>query len=575
MVELAALAGRVMAATGGAASGSSGIPAGAAATSASGANGGAGITPGLPPLNLPAVEYHLLAPMLILMGSAVVLLAVSSLIRPRWPKGLYAAWTVVTGLVALAWTWHLWGQVVGHDHPGSLGPVSAVGGSLAIDGFGLFITITILSAVIIGALIAESYLPGEGLDGPEYYVLAMLSAAGGILMAEANDLIVLFLGLEILSLSLYVLTAYHRRRAQSGEAGMKYFILGAFSSAFFLYGVALVYGATGTTSLPGIATFLATHVLASNGILLAGMALLLVGLGFKVAAVPFHVWTPDVYQGAPTPATAFMAAAAKAAGFAGLLRVFLSALSTQSVNWRPLVWILAALSLVVGSVLAVVQSDVKRILAYSSVAHAGYVLLGLEAATATGSISSNGLAGAAFYLLAYTFMVAGSFAVVTAVGGRGDSRHGLDAYRGLAMDQPALALAFTVLLIAQAGIPFTTGFIAKFNVISDVVSHGHAADYVLGVLAMLAAVVATYFYLRIILAMFTPPPGLAADAPGGVTGGGETGGGGPATLAATGTRVVVPVTLGLAIAGSVAFTVVFGIVPGPMINLAQKASLLF
>jgi NADH-quinone oxidoreductase subunit N len=531
------------------------------------ANSGAGVSGALGHLQLPHVEYHFLAPFLILVGGALGLLTLSSLIRPRWSRGLYAGWTIVAALAAMGWTWHLWGQVVGHGRAPHPGPVSAVSGAFAVDGFSLFITLTIGVALILGALMAESYLPREDLEGPEFYVLTMLSASGGVLMGAANDLIVVFLGLEILSLALYVLTAFHRHRAQSGEAGMKYFILGAFSSAFFLYGVALVYGATGSTSLPTIATFLATHVLQSDGVLLAGMALLLIGLGFKVAAVPFQWWTPDVYQGAPSPATGFMAAAAKTAGFAALLRIFLSAFPTQAENWRPLVWVLAALTMVVGAVLAVVQTDVKRMLAYSSVSHAGYVLLGLQAATATGSITTNGLAGSLYYLLAYTFMVTGSFAIVTAVGGRGDSHHGLDAYRGLSAQQPVLALAFTILLLSQAGIPFTTGFIAKFNVISAVVSHGHAPDYILGVIAMLAATIATYFYLRIILAMFSAPRATPE--------GGEPAGGGVGTLVATRPKVVITTTVGIAIAICVVFTLAFGIYPSPIIHLAEKATLLF
>jgi len=533
-------------------------------------NSGAGLTPDLAPLHLPNVEYHLLLPFLILMGSALLLLAASSLIRGKFGRGLYAGWTVVTGLASLGWTWHLWGQIVGHSTGTHAAPRAAVAGSLAIDGFGLFITITICSAVILGALLAESYLPREDLEGPEFYVLMMLSAAGGILMGEANDLIVVFLGLEILSLALYVMTAYHRRRAQSGEAGMKYFVLGAFSSAFFLYGVALVYGACGSTNLAAIADFLSKNVLASNGVLLAGMAFLLVGLGFKVALVPFHVWTPDVYQGAPSPATGFMAAAAKTAGFAALLRIFLGPLVAQVESWRPLIWVLAALTLLVGAVLAVVQTDVKRILAYSSVSHAGYVLLGLEAGTATGAISSNGLAGSSFYLLAYTFMVLGAFAVVTVVGGEGDGRHGLNSYRGLASRRPALALGFTILLVSQAGIPFTTGFVAKFNVISEVIGRGGAFDYVLGVLAMLAAAISAYFYLRIILAMYSG----GAD---GSSGAAEVSSGGGATTLVATTRalVAVPTTLTVAVVGCVAFTVAFGIIPGPMIHLAEKATLLF
>src|SRR3954453_17350809 len=268
----------------------------------------------------------------------------------------------------------------------------------------------------------------------------MLSASGGMFMAAANDLLVLFLGLEILSIALYVLAAFHRRRAESGEAGMKYFILGGFASALFLYGVALVYGGTGSTNMQEIASFLADNFVRNQGLLLAGMTLLIVGLGFKVAAVPFHAWTPDVYQGSPTPATGFMAAAAKAAGFAGLLRLFFSTFQDLRFDWQPIIWVLAALTVLTGSILALVQTDIKRMLAYSSISHAGYVLIGLQGAT------TKGLAGSLYYLLAYTFMVLGSFAVVTVVGRKGDNDHNISAYRGLASRRPLLAMVFTVLL---------------------------------------------------------------------------------------------------------------------------------
>ena len=530
-------------------------------------NSGAGATGSLPTLHLPHVEYHLLLPFLILVGGALGLLMVSSLVRPIWRRGLYAAWTVAAGVAAAVWSWHLWGQIVGHGRVPHPGPVPAVAGSLAFDGFSLFITITVCAGLVLAATLAESYLPREDLDGPEFYVLAMLSASGAVLMGSANDLIIVFLGLEVLSLPLYVLAAYHRHRARSGEAGMKYFVLGAFSSAFFLYGIALVYGATGTTSLAGMATFLSTHVLSSNGVLLAGMAFLIVGLGFKVAAVPFQWWTPDVYQGAPTPATGFMAAVAKTAGFAALLRILLGAFPTQVENWRPLIWALAVLTMVVGSVVALVQNDVKRILAYSSIAHAGYVLLGLEAATAAGSITRNGLAGASFYLLAYTFMIVGSFAVATVIGGEGDQRHRIEDYRGLGSRRPLLALCFTVLLLSQAGIPFTTGFVAKFNVISAVVARGHAPEYVLGVIAMLAAAIGVAFYLRIVLAMYQAPSDHDEGAEPTATGG--------AVAVMAPTRVGIPASAAAVIGVSVVFTVALGIYPGPLLHFAERATLLF
>jgi NADH-quinone oxidoreductase subunit N len=544
--------------------------------------GGSSTGATLPKLVLPHVEYHLLIPQLVLIGSAVLLLGASSLTRRRWPRGLYTAWTVVTGLASMIWAWHLWGQVVGHDHPaaglGTINPatgvpaggahaVAAVAQAVAVDGFSLYFVFVVGSALVLGALVAESYLPREGLDGPEFYVLAMLCTAGATIMASANDLIVVFLGLEILSISLYVLTGFHLRRVESGEAAIKYFVLGAFSSAFFLYGVALVYGATGSTSLPAIARYLATTDIVSNGVLLAGIVLMLVGLGFKVAAVPFHVWTPDVYQGAPTPVTGFMAAAAKAAGFAALLRVLLSALPTQATDWVVPVGALAILTLLVGSVVAVVQDDVKRMLAYSSISHAGYVLLGLWAAAQQSGGPGGGIpagqAGALFYLLAYTFMIVGTFAVVTVVGGQGDAHHDLSDYRGLAQARPALALGLLILLLSQAGIPFTSGFFAKFYVIAAVVGIGSTWGYVLGVIGMLSAVISTFFYLRIVLATYATDDEAQPD--------GE--GGGLAT--AVRTRVVVPPTVGVVVAICVAFTIAVGLAPGPIVHLATHATLLF
>src|SRR3954453_22167190 len=377
-------------------------------------------TAGEQPLVHPRVEYSALLPELILIGGALAIIVVSSMLRRRARPGLWSTMTMIVGLAtaaSAAWVWH-------HFHlPG--GARRLVVDAIAVDGFSVFFMVAIASAVVVGALLADSYLVREGLDGPEFYVLILLSASGGVLMASANDLLVLFLGLEILSISLYVLAAFHRRRSESGEAGIKYFVLGAFSSAIFLYGVALIYGATGSTNLREIAAFLADNVVTHDAVLLAGMALLLVGLGFKVAAVPFHTWTPDVYQGSPTPATGFMAAAAKAAGFAGLLRVFVATFSTLRLEWKPVVWVIAVLTLLVGSILALLQSDIKRMLAYSSISHAGYVLIGLQAG------SKLGVAGSLFYLIAYTFMVLGSFAIVTVVGRTGDADHQISAYRGL------------------------------------------------------------------------------------------------------------------------------------------------
>ena len=441
-----------------------------------------------------SVAYRSILPVIILTVGALVLLAVSAVLPKRSRPGLYPALTGVIGvlsLVASIWEWF---------DVGAKGKVE-IGGQVFYDRFSVLFMILVSAATILGALTSDSYLRREGLDGVEAYVLMLIAGTGAILMAEAGSLIMLFLGLEIMSIALYVMAAYHRRRTQSGEAGLKYFILGSFSSALFLYGIALVYGSTGSTQFVLIGNYLNTNVLANNGVLLAGMALLIVGLGFKVAAVPFHFWTPDVYQGSPTPFTGYMAAVAKAAGFAGLLRVLSQALITQQANWRPIIWLIAVLTLVVGSVLAIAQKDLKRMLAYSSISQAGYVLVGLQAASKTGT------SGALFYLFTYTFIVIGTFAVLQVIQGSGEARNDLASIRGLGRRQPLLAAAMLVLLLAQAGVPFTSGFLAKFYVIQASVERG---QYWLAVIAMLSAAIAAFFYLRVALLMYSGP--AAGDA---------------------------------------------------------------
>ncbi len=278
---------------------------------------------------------------------------------------------------------------------------------------------------------------------------------------------------------------------------MKYFVLGAFSSAFFLYGIALVYGATGSTNLTSIHDFLAADLPQKSGLLLAGFALLLVGLGFKVSAAPFHVWTPDVYQGAPTPITAFMASVSKAAAFAALLRVFVVTFGDYRADWQPVIAGLAVLTLLVGALFAIVQNDVKRMMAYSSIGHAGFILVGVQVA------SHQGTSSALFYLVAYTFLVIGSFGVIAVVGGDDEGHHPLSDYRGLAARRPGLALTFTVLLLAQAGVPLTSGFLAKFYVLQAAIQAGY---WHLALVAMLSAVISAFLYLRIVVAMYMADP---------------------------------------------------------------------
>jgi NADH-quinone oxidoreductase subunit N len=534
-------------------------------------------------LTAPKIHYLAILPVLVMLGGAMALLVVSSLLRRRMDATTATVLAVLTSLAALSLSLVQWFDVADH------GARVTIDSAVVEDGFSALVAVLVSCAALLSAFVADGWMRREEATGPEFQALMLLSAAGAMIMASANDLIVVFLGLEVLSIALYVLAAMNARRAESGEAALKYFILGAFSSAVFLYGIALVYGATGSTNLPQIADYLARNVLLHNGLLLAGMALLLVGFGFKVAAVPFHLWTPDVYQGSPSPATGFMAAVAKAGGFAALLRVFVSSFGNLRTDWQPAVWVIAALTLLLGAVVALAQRDIKRMLAYSSINHAGFVLLGLQVATA------RGVSASLYYLFTYTFMVIGTFAVVTVIGGPGDTRHDLDNYRGLGSRRPWLAGSLAVLLMAQAGIPFTTGFLAKLEVIEASVGGRSTA---LAVIAMVSAAIAAFFYLRVILLMYTPsrvPETAAGGAPGGaqVASAGSAPGpdadadgeGQGSAESSVGTLTLVEtseeapsapvsVTTIVAIAVCLGVTVVFGLWPAPLVNFAHQATLL-
>jgi NADH-quinone oxidoreductase subunit N len=497
------------------------------------------------PSATPEIVWSAIAPVLILIVGGILLLTVVSVARNRVPQWFHPAWTVVTATAAGLACIPLWNRV--QDD----GASSEIAGAVGLDGFSLFVTVVISVSVVLAALLLAGYLRREGLEGPEWYVLMLLSASGGVVMASANDLIVLFVGLEILSVAVYVLAAMHSRRVSSQEAGMKYFVLGAFSSAFLLYGIALVYGATGSTNLAEIQVYLADNVLIQNGVLLGGLAFMLVGFGFKVAAVPFHMWAPDVYQGAPTPVAAFMASGVKAAAVAGLLRVFVTTFGpTYREEWVPMVGALAVLSLVVGSVMAIVQTDVKRILAYSSISHAGFILLGVAAS------SEAGTSAALFYVLVYTFMVAGSFGVVSLISRTGDGRTSLDDYRGLNRARPGLALLFTVFLLAQSGVPLTGGFLAKFYVIGAIVEED---GYILAAIAMLSAVVGAFLYLRVIVTMYFAGPEGSDETT-------EE----PAEF--EGPKVRIPAAAGVALGIALVATLALGIVPGPATAVANDAT---
>ncbi len=496
----------------------------------------------LEPFVGPDVNWFALSPMLTLLGGTLGLMLVGAL-TPQWPKGLYALVTATIAGAAGTLAMVQWDDITDD------GPRTLVAGVIAYDTLSMFLTITICVGVILVSMITDEYLRGTPNDGPEIYALYLVAAIGGVVMASANDFIVLFLGLETLSLALYVLASSNRRSSESAESGLKYFVLGGFASAFFLYGIALVYGATGSTNITEMVAALQTNVdpFGNEALALAGIALLIVGLGFKVAAVPFHVWAPDVYQGAPSPVTAFMASVGKAAAFAAMLRVLVIALPFYRDDWRPIIWVLALVTLVVGSFLAIVQNNVKRMLAYSSISHAGFILVGVEAAAhgAGDADAGPGMPAVVLYLVLYSVLVIGSFAVVTVVsrGSGGDTS--IDSFKGLARRRPVLALAFTVFLLAQAGVPFTTGFIAKFAVIQAAVD---VESYAIAIIAMVTAVVAAFLYLRIMIAMWTADP--ADDV---------------ATLP-------IPFSTGVAISVAAAFTIVVGIVPGWLIDAADTVT---
>ena len=447
------------------------------------------------PITTPSVDLWAIAPIMALVGAGVGVVLIRALMRRHVAvTPVCFGFSIVGVLVAAGLLVRQW-NLVRDD-----GPLTSFAGMVHVDPFAVFLGIVVVAATMAGLLLSYSYLNREGLEAPEYFALVLLSASGMLMMTTANDLVVVFIALEVLSIPLYVLAAFDRRRIRSQEAGLKYFVLGAFSSAVFLYGIALTYGATGTTSLTGIATFLSDNTLFEQGTLLVGLGLLLVGLGFKVAAVPFHMWTPDVYQGAPTPVTAFMAAATKTAAFAALLRIVTTAFPQYRDDWRPIIWVLAALSMLVGAIVAIAQNDIKRTLAYSSIAHAGFILMGVYATT------SRGREAALFYLLVYAFMAIGAFAVVMIAAPRADdAAHSYEDYRGMALRRPILGGLLIFFVLAQAGVPLTSGFVGKLEIFGSVAQAGETRDYVLLVIGVVSAVIAFAFYLRIAYTLVTAP----------------------------------------------------------------------
>lgn len=435
------------------------------------------------------------------LSPALVLCAVAAL-AVVFDMGASVRWARATGWVTLIGTLVALGVTLANGQArAALAFGARDAGGLAIpvftvDAYTTSFTVVFLVGTLLSVLLSMEYLRRFDSERGEYYVLMLVSLLGMILMAGGNDLIVVFLGLELMSLPLYILAGFRRNR-ESSEASLKYFLLGAFSSGFFLYGIALLYGATGTTNL----TAMGRAPAASEGLFLTGVVLLIVGFGFKVAAVPFHQWAPDVYEGAPTPVTAFFSSAPKAAAFAGIARVFVATASPDGADWTTLFAVLAALTMTVGNVVALTQTSVKRMLAYSSIAHAGYALVAFTAGAA-------GVQSAVFYLLIYSLMSVGAFGVLILVGDARNERLNVDDFAGLGLRRPVLGVALSLFLFALTGFPPMAGFIGKFLIFRDAYEAGHTWLVVVGVLN---SVVSAVFYLGVVVRMFMAEPTRAME----------------------------------------------------------------
>ena len=481
------------------------------------------MTPDFP---IPVVSFSVLLPALVVLGTGALVL-VLDVLPPRDSKahlGGVALAGIVGALVAAVWLWLRGGEG------------RAFRDMVLLDGYALFFDVVICYAVALILMLSMDYLGRTGGESGEYYALVLFATGGMMLMASAGDLIVVFLSLELMSLSLYVLAGLFKTRLSSGEASMKYFLLGAFATSFLLYGIALIYGVTGSTNLDRIAASAAAK--GGDPLLLIGLALLLVGFGFKISSVPFHMWVPDVYEGAPTTITALIATGSKAAAFAALIRVLVVALRGAQPDWSALLWGVAALTMTVGNVVALAQSNLKRMLAYSSIAHVGYMLMGLVAGGAQG-------AGAVlFYLLAYTFTTIGAFGVIALCVRAGEEAVEVGDYAGLARRHPVLAATLALFLLSLIGIPPLAGFVAKFYVFGSAVRAGYVW---LTVIAVLNSAIAAYYYLRVIVFMYMRDP--------------------------EGERLAVAPSLagGLALAIALFGIVLLGVIPAPFADLAQAA----
>jgi NADH-quinone oxidoreductase subunit N len=479
----------------------------------------------------PEVSWLAILPELALaLGAALVLLLDVQLKPPPFILGLVTAFPL---LFAVGVTVVQWLEVASLTEVGATPDLMVFSGLIVMDGFAVFGRFALLAVTIVGLVAGWGLFVSLGRRAAEAIALVMLASAGFSIMIASNNLVMLFLGLEVGSIALYVLAGLTRERVRAEEAALKYFLLGSFASAMFIYGVALVYAGTGHFEIIAIRQFFAGLIVAEPAVILVGMGLMVVGLGFKISAAPFHSWAPDVYQGAPAGVVGYMAGMAKIAGFVALARIFLSGFTEFETSWVPLLAVISALSMLLGSVLALVQGDVRRMLAYSGVAHAGFILTG---------VVGGETSGVAFYVAIYAVQLVGAFAVVSAVSGSGGSASPIDHYRGLAARSPLLAAGFALLLLGMAGLPLTAGFVAKFGVFSDAWAGGLQW---LVIVAVLASVIALAFYLRVIVAMYMED--------------------GPTE------RMHVPGTVRLVVGVATLATVVWGVFPGSLLSLVADA----
>jgi len=485
-------------------------------------------------MTIPTGDLFLILPELLVITAACVVLALDPVLRATDKDGL--VWLSL-GVIAIC---------MGLTASQMGGSATIFSGLVVIDAYGAFWKLLLYLITGLTILLSHSYLKEERLYFGEYYGFVLLALSGMMVMVSAADLLTMYLGMELMSLALYVMAGLKRSEPRSLEASAKFFVLGAFSSGILLYGISLLYGATGSTRLPEIAAAITGQSL-DNPLLLFATILLAVGFGFKLAVVPFHMWTPDVYQGAPTSVTAFMAVASKAASFGAFLRVFVEGLSGLKANWSVIFLILCIATLLLGNIVALVQTNIKRMLAYSSIAHAGYALIGVVAAGQPGD--SSGIATVLLYLSLYAFMTFGAFAIVAMLRKGGLEGEEIEDFSGLARRHPLAALLMLIFMVSLAGIPPTAGFIGKFYVFMAAVETGMTW---LAVVALVFAVISAYYYLRVVMVMYMHEPSQITE---------------------RSPHLVMSPTLSIVLACSVAGVVIFGVYPNPLVQLATHAVL--